>query len=139
MGGENLNVDPEALKRAESGINATIGELHALPEQRAAPVNRDRLHAAVLVSPGRKRRRDRIHRRDLARQHIAEDRAVKRDQARATAAEIAEERRAAQQPVSSCCARVTVRGAHPSSTTRAPTHGRPQSASTNIPAVRTAC
>ncbi|MER6971126.1 hypothetical protein ABT304_08740 [Nocardioides sp. NPDC000445] len=28
MGGENLNVDPEALKRAESGINATIGELN---------------------------------------------------------------------------------------------------------------
>lgn len=25
--GENLHVDPEALKRAESGINATIGEL----------------------------------------------------------------------------------------------------------------
>lgn len=28
MGGEDLNVDPAALKRAESGINATIGELN---------------------------------------------------------------------------------------------------------------
>lgn len=56
-------------------------------------MTRDRLHSAVLVSPGRERRKDRRQRRNLARQRIAADRAAHHDQQRASAQALAEERR----------------------------------------------
>ena len=54
----------------------------------------DRLHSAVLVSPGGDRRRDRRTRRAAAKALPAEDRAARKAAAKATAEELAAERRA---------------------------------------------
>ena len=54
-----------------------------------------RLHSAVLISPGRERRRDRKSRKAAARALLVQDRAARRAVAKAKSEELAAERRAA--------------------------------------------
>lgn len=56
--------------------------------------NEGRLHSAVLVSPGRERRRDRLTRRAAAKSLLAEDRDARKIAAKAKTDELAAERRA---------------------------------------------